>query len=233
MITSALLSQSKEVDRNEAFYLQNSKLLKVELSHGDVKAQFGSMIAYQGDASFKKKGSGGIGKYIAKNLTGQGDDFIHVSGGGEVFFGAGNAEVQILYLENDAVVVNTANVLAFSTSLDEKLEVVKNVGGFMANGFFNTRLSGTGYIAILTAGYPFSFKIGKGEAPLFADPEAVVLWTPHVKTDWKIDRGGMGSMLRGGTGEEVQMAFSGEGIVVLQSSELITMTESASNRERR
>ena len=72
MITSALLSQSKEVDRNEAFYLQNSKLLKVELSHGNVKAQFGSMIAYQGDASFKKKGSGGIGKYIAKNLTGQG-----------------------------------------------------------------------------------------------------------------------------------------------------------------
>ena len=46
---------AKEVDRNEAFYLQNSKLLKVELSHGNVKAQFGSMIAYQGDASFKKK----------------------------------------------------------------------------------------------------------------------------------------------------------------------------------
>lgn len=142
------------------------------------------------------------------------------------FFGAGNAEVQILYLENDAVIVNTANVLAFSASLDEKLETAKNVGGFMANGFFNTRLSGTGYVAILTAGQPFSFRINQNEEPLFADPEAVVLWTPRVKTDWKIDRGGMGSMLRGGTGEEVQMAFSGEGIVVLQSSELITMTES-------
>lgn len=40
-------------------------------------------------------------------------------------------------------------------------------------------------------------------------------------------------MLRGGTGEEVQMAFSGEGIVVLQSSELTTMTESQSRQERR
>ena len=143
------------------------------------------MIAYQGDASFKKKGSGGIGKYIAKNLTGQGDNFIHVSGGGEVFSALGNAEVQILYLENDAVVVNTANVLAFSTSLEEKLEVVKNVGGFMANGFFNTRLSGTGYVAILTAGYPFSFNINRNEAPLFADPEAVVLWTPRVERTGK------------------------------------------------
>ena len=87
----------------------------------------------------KRKGSEDIGKYIAKNLTGQGDNSVHVSGGGEVFFGAGNAEIRkYYYLENDAVVVNTANVLAFSTSLEEKLEVVKNVGEFMANGFFNT-----------------------------------------------------------------------------------------------
>ena len=44
--------------------------------------------------------------------------------------------MQILYLENDAVVVNTANVLAFSTSLEEKLEVVKNVGGIHGKRFF-------------------------------------------------------------------------------------------------
>lgn len=227
-IRSDLLHKSQEVEKQEPFYLQNSKLLKVELQYGPVNALLGSMVAYQGDASFQRKGAGSLGKAFKRNFTGQGDNMMHVKGSGEVFFGHGGADVQILYLENDAVIVNSANLLAFSASLDDKIERIKTPGSFLAGGLWNTRLAGTGFVAILTAGIPFSLNIA--EAPTFADPEAVVLWTPEVNTTIKIDTGGLSSMLRGGTGESIQMAFSGRGHVIIQSSEMVTKAEESSGK---
>ena len=56
-------------------------------------------------------------------------------------------------------------------------------------------------------------------APTFADAQAVVLWTAGVTMDVKIDTGGIKSMLRGGSGETFQMAFGGQGVVIVQPSE--------------
>lgn len=222
-IKSDLFAKAGEVDKDAPFYLQNGKLLKVELGHGAVRALVGSMVAYQGDARFTRRGSGSLKKTFMKNFTGQGDNLMHVEGEGEVFFGHGGAEVQILHLENDSVIVNSVNVLAFSDTLDDEIERVKTPGSYMAGGLWNTRLSGTGHVAILTAGAPFALHVN--EAPTFADPQAVVLWTPGVQTSIKVDSGGLGTMFRGGTGETIQMGFSGQGIVVCQSSELTTKAE--------
>lgn len=225
MIHSDLFTKSREVDTDQAFYLQNSKLLKVELSHGPVKALVGSMVAYQGDAKFERKGSGSLMKSLTRVATGQGGNNMSVSGRGEVFFGHGNADVQVLRLENDSIIVNSANLLAFSDTLDDKVERVKTPGAYMAGGLWNTRLSGSGWVAILTAGQPFTLNVQ--EAPTFADPQAVVLWVPTVDVSIRVQSGGVGSVLRGGTGEAIQMGFSGEGFVVIQSSELVTANEAA------
>lgn len=225
MIHSTLLSKSKEVEKDSAFYLQNKKLLKVELSHGKIMALNGSMIAYQGEASFRRVKSGGLNKFFTKAITGEGTNYMEVSGRGEVFLAHGNADVQILYLENDSVIVNSANVLAFSTTLSESVDQIKSVGSFLAGGLFNTKFSGTGYLAIITVGEPFSINIDPSEDSFYADPQAVVLWTPGVSTDIKVDSGGLGTIFRGGTGESIQMSFKGNGIVVCQSSELQTFNE--------
>ena len=37
--------------------------------------------------------------------------------------------------------------------------------------------------------------------------------------DVRVDSGGLGSMIRGGSGEMIQMAFSGQGHVIVQPSE--------------
>ena len=39
--------------------------------------------------------------------------------------------------------------------------------------------------------------------------------------DVRVDTGGIGSMLRGGSGETLQMAFGGQGYVVVQPSESV------------
>jgi uncharacterized protein (AIM24 family) len=51
-----------------------------------------------------------------------------------------------------------------------------------------------------------------------ADPSAVVLWTAGVQMNIKSDVS-MKSLMRGGSGEEFQMAFSGQGWVMVQPSE--------------
>ncbi len=58
-------------------------------------------------------------------------------------------------------------------------------------------------------------------APTFGDAQAVVLWTAGVRMDVRVDTGGLKSMVRGGTGETFQMAFSGNGYVLVQPSESV------------
>ncbi len=58
------------------------------------------------------------------------------------------------------------------------------------------------------------------QAPTFGDPNAVVMWTSGVQMNVKTDTtGGLRSLARGGSGETFQLAFSGQGHVLVQPSE--------------
>jgi uncharacterized protein (AIM24 family) len=48
------------------------------------------------------------------------------------------------------------------------------------------------------------------------------MWTAGVTMDVRVDTGGLKSLVRGGTGELFQMAFGGQGYVVVQPSESVT-----------
>jgi uncharacterized protein (AIM24 family) len=60
------LAQFNEVESQNAFSLQNSKLLKVELNQVTIQAKLGSMVAYQGEVKFEHAGSGGMGRMLKK-----------------------------------------------------------------------------------------------------------------------------------------------------------------------
>ena len=83
-------------------------------------AKTGSMVAYQGDVRFANTGSGGLDKLIKSKLTGEGVDMMQCTGQGELFVADLASEIQVMYLENDAISVNGANVLAFSSSIELK-----------------------------------------------------------------------------------------------------------------
>ena len=61
------------------------------------------------------------------------------------------------------------------------------------------------------------------------DPQAAVLWTAGTRMDVRVDTGGIGSLVRGGTGETFQMAFSGNGHVVVQPAENVEHARSGSS----
>ena len=210
------LEQFSETTSTAAFALQNGKLLKVRLDQVTIQAKQGSMVAYQGDVSFEHAGAGGLGKLMKKMATGEGQSLMKVSGTGEVFLADTAQDVHLFSLQNERMTVNGRNLLAFESGIDWDIERIKSISGMMGGGLFNTKLEGTGWVAVVTDGPPVRLDVS--EAPTFADAQAAVAWSAGVTSSLKTDIK-MKSLIGLGSGESFQMAFGGQGWVLVQPSE--------------
>jgi uncharacterized protein (AIM24 family) len=211
------LGQFQETESTESFSLQNSKLLKVELNQVTIQAKLGSMVAYQGEVSFEHAGSGGMGRMLKKAVSGEGTQLMKMSGTGEVFLADQAQDIHLIQLENDYITCNGANVLAFDAGIDWDIKKVEGgIGAAMAGGLSNMSLQGTGWVALLSDGPPVLLNVH--EAPTFADPQAAITWSSGVQTSFKADVN-LKTFIGRGSGEGMQVAFSGEGWVLVQPSE--------------
>ena len=213
-IRSDLLSgQYSEVAATGRAVLQNSKMLKVTLGE-PVLARQGAMVAFQGQVDFDHEGAGGVGKFLKKAATGEGVQLMRCTGQGEVFFASEADQIHILHLEGSALSVNGRNVLAFEPTLDYDIQRVQGAG-MLTGGLFNTRLSGHGWVAITTKGQPVVLRT---DQPTFGDPQAVVAWSANLQTS--LNKTVKAKALVGlGSGEAFQLAFQGDGIVIVQPAE--------------
>ena len=211
------LGEFQETQSQEAFALQNSKLLKVSLNQITIQAKLGSMVAYQGEVSFEHAGSGGMSRMLKKAVTGEGAQLMRMSGTGEVFLADTAQDIHLIKLENDAITCNGANVLAFDAGIDWDIQKVQGgVSSMMAGGLFNMALQGSGWVAIMSDGPPVL--LNTGDAPTFADPQAAITWSSGVSTSIKTDVK-LKNFIGRGSGESLQMAFQGAGWVLVQPSE--------------
>ena len=192
---------------------QNSKLLRVRLGEPFMARQ-GAMVAYQGNVDFSFEG-GGAGKFLKKALTGEGLPLMRCQGQGDVFLAERAYDVHMLNLNNTGLSISGKNVLAFSSSLDWNIERVKG-GSIATGGLFNTTLRGTGWVALTTDGPPVV--LNAAEAPTFADTNAVVAWSAGLQTQLKTSFKA-GALIGRGSGEALQVAFHGQGFVIVQPSE--------------
>jgi uncharacterized protein (AIM24 family) len=211
------LEQFSETQSTEAFALQNSKLLKVRLQDGTIQAKLGAMVAYQGDVSFEHAGGGGMSRMLKKAVTGEGTSLMKMSGTGEVFLADLAQDIHLLRLENEKITVNGPNLLAFDADIDWDIERVKGGSAMMGGGLFNTTLRGSGYVAIVSDGPPVMLDVAS--APTFADAQAAITWSEGVSTSIRTDFKLVKNLTGRGSGETVQMAFSGSGWVLVQPSE--------------
>lgn len=218
------LRKFTEIASDDSFTLQNNKLLKVRLDRGAVQAALGSMVAYQGDVRFEHAGSGGVGRFIKKAVTGEGTRLMKVSGTGEVFLADQAQDVHLLRLSDDRITCNGRNVLAFDANIDWDIKRVQGgAAGALAGGLFNMALAGSGFVAVVTDGPPVLLDIGS--APTFADAQAAVAWSAGVVTSLKTDVN-LKTLIGRGSGETFQVGFSGQGWVLVQPSEGQVVSES-------
>jgi uncharacterized protein (AIM24 family) len=175
------------------------------------------MVAYQGDVKFEHAGSGGFGRMIKKATTGEGTTLMKMSGQGEVFLADQAQEIFLLHLENETVTVNGQNLLAFDSDIDWDISKVSGgASAMMSGGLFNTSLTGTGAVAVLSDGPPVLLEVGS--VPTFADAQSAITWSEGVQTSLKAQVSAK-SMIGRSSGETFQMAFSGKGWVLVQPSE--------------
>ena len=210
------LGQFNETQSQDAFALQNSKLLKVHLDQVTIQAKLGSMVAYQGDVTFEHAGSGGMSRMIKKAVTSEGTDLMKVSGSGEVFLAEMAQDVHVLELEDDFVTANGANVLAFDAGIDWDIKRVEGASGMLGGGLYNMELRGSGFLALVSDGPPVLLEVD-GEQT-FADPHAAITWSSGLTTSVKADVN-LKTFIGRGSGETFQVSFSGQGWVLIQPSE--------------
>jgi len=216
MAVEQSLQQFRETDTGEAFSLQNSKLLKVELSDVTIQAKLGSMVAYQGDVSFEHAGSGGVQRMIKKAVTKEGTELMKVSGSGEVFLADMAQDVHLIKLEDDFITANGANVLAFDAGIDWDIQRIEGASGMLGGGLFNMELRGSGWVALVSDGPPLLIQVD-GEQT-FADPQAAITWSSGLQTSVKADVN-LKTLIGRASGETLQVSFTGSGWVLIQPSE--------------
>jgi uncharacterized protein (AIM24 family) len=172
------------------------------------------MVAYQGDVRFEHQGAGGVGKWLKQKVTGEGLPIMRMTGTGEIFLAKMGMDVHVIDLENDSISVNGANILAYSETLQDDIQMVRGAG-MMSGGLFNTTLTGTGQVALVTDGPPLLLQT---DTATFVDPDAAVCWSAGLQIQLKADVG-MKALLGRTSGEEFQLGFHGQGFVIVQPSE--------------
>ncbi|MFI1647163.1 AIM24 family protein [Streptomyces avidinii] len=195
--------------------LQNAKSVKYNVN-GEMLARQGSMVAFRGNLQFERKGQG-IGGMLKRAVTGEGLALMSVRGQGEAWFAhrAGNCFV-IDFEPGDALTINGRNVLCFDTTLSYEIKMVKGAG-MTGGGLFNSLFTGTGKLAVVCDGHPIIIPV-TAQAPVYVDTDAVVGWSAQLETGLHRSQS-VGSMIRGGSGEAVQLKLSGEGFVIVRPSE--------------
>lgn len=212
---SELFDQAnQESTTTERFSLHHRKTLRAVLGE-PVLAAKGAMVAYQGQVTFEHKSAGSLGKMMRRLVTSEDTPLMTVAGQGEVFFADTAKDIFLVALEGDGLSVNGTALLAMDATLDYDVHRVKGAG-MMSGGMFNTLIQGHGTVALTSDGQPLILDCS--QTPTFVDINAAVCWSANLVPQ-VVSSMNMRSMLRGGTGEAFQYAFSGPGFVVVQPSE--------------
>lgn len=209
---------SQRNEENNFFDLESSQTLEVNLN-GSVWAKLGAMIAYKGNISFKRQGLAeqGLSMVFKKMLSGEGMTLMKAEGTGKLYLADNGKKVRILHLNNETIFVNGNDVLAIENTLQYDIKMMKSVAGMLGGGLFNVKISGSGMVAMTTHGDPITLLV-RPDQPLNTDANATVAWSGGLDVVVKTDVS-FSDFIGRGSGESIQLAFSGDGWVVLQPYE--------------
>ncbi|ANU25508.1 AIM24 family protein [Planococcus versutus] len=212
--------QQTKQDENarEFFELETDRLLEVNLN-GLVWAKAGSMISYEGNIKFEREGmlEHGLGKFVKKAFSGEGAQLMKAKGNGKLYVADNGKKITVLDLEGESIFINGNDLLAFQDGLEWDIKLMRRVAGMMAGGLFNIRLEGKGLVAFTSHYEPLTLLVTP-DKPIFTDPNATVAWSGSLEPDFVTDIQ-LKSLFGRGSGESVQMKFSGNGFVVVQPFE--------------
>ena len=216
---SQFLTKTAEADRpGDAFELENDRMLEVKV-RGRVWSKLGAMVAYSGNLSFKREGmlDGGIMKALVRAVSSEMEPLAKIEGTGVAYLADQAKEITILKLQGDAVNVAGHALLAFEDTVQHKIVRHRSAAGMVSGGLFSVLLSGQGMLALLSHGRPLTLRVTGGET-VYTDPNATIGWSEGLSPQLRVDSS-LKTIFGQGGGETFQMAFTGEGFVIVQPYE--------------
>ncbi|MEG0385137.1 MAG: AIM24 family protein [Solibacillus sp.] len=222
-LTQFVQKTKQDETENDFFELETERVLEVNLK-GEVWAKMGSMISYTGSIKFERERmlEHGVGKLFKKALTGEGTPLMRAKGIGRLYLADQGKKVTIFELNGESLCVNGNDLLAFENRINWDIKLMRKMAGLMAGGLFNVTLQGTGMIAITTHFEPLTLLVKPGET-VYTDPNATVAWSGNLTPEFTTDIT-MRTLIGRGSNESIQMAFSGEGFVIIQPFEEVYLS---------
>ncbi|WP_225849888.1 AIM24 family protein [Streptomyces sp. HPF1205] len=198
-------------------------MLAVDLAGDAVKAKNGSMVAYEGEMTFKKMTGGGDGLrgLVTRRITGEAMAVMQVKGHGTCYFADRATEINLVRLTGGKLWVEASNLLVTDAALRTGTTFTGLRGASQGNGLFTTTVEGTGQAAILSDGPAIVLRV-TAATPLVVDPGAYVAHTGDLRQQFQSGVGRR-TLIGEGSGESFQIRFEGEGLVYVQPSERNTV----------
>ncbi len=220
---SEFVNRTKNKDRGQGlFELETDRFLEVNLN-GSIWMKMGAMVAYNGSVKFTRENmlSQGLGNLLKKAVSGEGTKLTKAEGQGAVYLADAGKKITVLQLQNEALVVNGNDVLAFEPQIKCDIKMMRKMAAMLSGGLFNVRLEGTGLVAITTHYDPITLPVDPG-FPVITDPNATVAWSGNLEPNFRKDVS-FKTFLGRGSGESIQMEWQGTGFVVVQPYEEVYM----------
>lgn len=222
------VKQTEQKEKGEGlFELETPRLLEINLN-GQIWAKSGAMVSYRGNIKYEREGilEHGLGKMFKKALTGEGTSLMKATGNGKLYVADQGKKISILNLQGESIFVNGNDLLAFEPSINWDIKLMRKIAGMMSGGLFNVRLEGHGMIAITSHYEPLTLIVSP-DNPVFTDPNATVAWSGTLSPEFVTDIS-FKTFLGRGSGESIQMKFSGNGFVVVQPYEEVYYSQQQS-----
>ncbi len=215
------LAKTAQRDHGQGFFeLEGERTLEVNLlPRGEVWSKMGSMVAYHGAIKFDREKvlEHGVGRMLKRSFTGEGTRLMKAAGIGKLYLADAGKKITILELTDDTIFVNGNDLLAFQSTVEWDIKMMRKVSAMLAGGLFNVRLSGSGLIAITSHYDPLTLRVSP-ERPVITDPNATVAWSGDLEPNFRTDVS-LRTFFGRGSGESIQMEFTGDGFVVVQPYE--------------
>ncbi|GAA2591389.1 AIM24 family protein [Actinomadura fulvescens] len=195
-------------------------MLAVDLAGETIRALNGSMVAYDGQMTFKRQGmTGGEGLRgaLKRRIAGEGMTLMEITGQGTVFLASEATEVTLVPLNGETLFVESESLLALDGRLQTGVQFTGLRGMGTGQGLATTKVEGQGMVAILSDGPAIALEVTPG-TPLCVDPHAYVGHRGQLQQDVVTDVNWR-TVLGQGSGESVQFRYQGQGLVYVQPAE--------------
>ncbi|MDX6740527.1 AIM24 family protein [Actinocorallia sp. A-T 12471] len=202
------------------YRMNGSNMLAVDLMGETIRALNGSMVAYEGQMTFKRQGmTGGEGLMgaVRRRVAGESMTLMEISGQGTVYLAHEATEINLVPLQGDTLLVESDSLLALDGQLSTGVQFTGLRGMTSGQGLATTKVEGHGTVAILSDGPAIALEVTQ-QQPLSVDPQAYVAHRGQLQQDFVTDVNWR-TVLGQGSGESFQLRFTGHGLVYIQPAE--------------